>query len=105
MSIHIGDGIPLQHRRSTPLGFRLGLDEPVPVHVEQIMIGTTTRPGFVMFGSESVRVWHQALGDFKIVDEPIPSIGILHRVDDNNGVGHDVRYTCIILRGEQMVGR
>ena len=58
-----------------------------------------------MFGSESVRVWHQALGDFEIVDEPIPPVGILHRVDDNNGVGHDVCYTCIILRGEQMVGR
>ena len=103
MGIHIRDWIPFQHRLGPALCLWLCLYKPIAVHVEEVMVRSATRPGFIMLCREPVRVWNQTFRSNKIVNKPIAAIWVLHRVNDHNSVLQNRIDTIIPARCEQMI--
>ena len=95
---------PVQHRRNAAACFWLGHRKPVAIHVKQIVVGATTRPGLVMLGSETVLVGLQATCGSKTVHKARPPIGVLDRINNDNGLVEDPVDTGIIARCEQVIG-
>ena len=104
MRIDVGHREPLLQGRDPAPCLGLRQDEPVAVQVEQVVVRTPAGPGLVVLGRQSVRVGHEALGHLKMMNETIATVGILHRVDDDDRVLEDGIDDLVALRGKQVVG-
>ena len=65
-------------------GLGLGLEEPVAVHVEEVMVVPPGRPPLDPLGGERLGIGGDAPVLAVEVDEPIAAVGVLHRVDDHD---------------------
>ncbi len=77
-------GLPAQIRGDPGLALDLGLEKPVAVHVEEIMIEPSAGPALHVLGRQRLGVRRRAAVLAMEVDEAIAAIRVLHRVDDDN---------------------
>ncbi len=105
MAVDIDNRMPFQHAGDLALSFRLGHREPIAVHVEQIVVVAPARPGLVMLGSIAVALRFHAERGLERVDEPVPPVGVLARIDDDNHIVQNGLDQRIILRSQQVVGQ
>ena len=96
--------VPLPNRGDLAAGLGLREGEPVAIEVEHVVVHPPARPRLVMLGRLPVGIGCDAGGGEEIVHEARPPVGVLHRVDDHDGAGHDLGGTRIVLRGEQVIG-
>ncbi|MNY09303.1 hypothetical protein D3C86_1422130 [compost metagenome] len=81
-------GPPVADQGGVALGFRLGLDEPVAVQVEQVVVIAARRPGLGPFRRQRVGVGLGAQTGLEAVDEAVAPVGVLGRDEDDHGVLH-----------------
>ena len=79
--------------------------DPVAVQVEVVVVGPPAGPRFVVLGRQRTGVWLQAFGDLVIVDEPIPSVRVLDRVDHHDRLFEDMVHDRVVTGRQQVVGR
>ena len=99
------DGIPLLDSIDATARFGLRQDEPVAIHVEQVMVGASARPGFVVLRGQPIDVRQQSLSHFEVMNEAITAVRVLHRVNDYDRVIENVVNAIITARGKQVIGR
>ena len=57
-----------------------------------------------MLGGLPVGIGDNPRGGEEIVHEARPPVGVLHRINDDDGFGHDLRRLRVALDGEQVIG-
>ena len=80
-------GPPVADQGGVTLGFGLGLDEPVAVQVEQIMVVAAAGPGLVPLGRGGVGIGQGAAARGEAVEETLAPVRVLGRDEDDDGVG------------------
>ena len=68
------------------------------------MVGATARPRLVVLRGETIGVRDETFRRFEVMNEAIPAVRVLDRIDDHDGVLHDVVDLLVVLCREQMVG-
>ncbi len=96
---------PLQVAPNPASGFGLCQGEPVPVHVEEIMIASPPGPGFVVFGRGRMRVRPAAASLTVVLGEAIPSVRILLSVDDHDTMVQNLVDDAVPGGRRQMIRR
>ncbi|MNE49246.1 hypothetical protein D3C80_1437500 [compost metagenome] len=79
-------GPPVADQGGVALRLRLGLDEPVAVQVEQIVVETARRPRLGPFGRQGVAVGLRPQTRLEAVDEALAPVGVLGRDEDHHDV-------------------
>ena len=87
---------------NTALRFNLCLPCPVAVQIKIIMIGSASRPGFIMLSCPWIGNGLLSHHLVKPVYIPISSIGIQTRIYDNNRLFQPVANVCL-LRTDQLI--
>ena len=96
--------LPGQIGGDTPAAFPLALQEPIAIHVKQIVVESPSRPPLLMLNGQRLSVRKHATRFAKHVDEPLMPIGVLQRVDDHHHVGQHVSRGCAAIR-QKMIRR
>ena len=67
-------------------GLRLDLavQEPVPVHVEVVVVGASAGPILGMFAAQRIGLDEYTAILAKAVNKAVPAVGVLQRIDDHN---------------------
>ena len=85
VEVHVHLRLPASIKGRAGLRLPLGLPGQIAVHVEQIVVGTSSRPGLVVFPSLRVGVGTWTIGLVLKVHVPIPAIGIHTGVHHHDG--------------------
>ena len=83
--------------------FGLRLCKPVAVHIEQVVIRTAARPRLVMFSAVWRRVGSGGPALHVLKDEPGSTVGVLHRVDQDERVALYGVDALVALRRQQVI--
>ena len=79
-------GCHLQIGGDPGLGLDLGLEKPVAVHVEEVMVVPAARPPLNPFGRQRLGIGGDAPVLSMEIDESIATVGVLHRVEDHDNL-------------------
>ena len=82
--------------------FRLGLREPVAVHVEQVVIRPAAGPRLVVFGAEAIAVGRGGASKLVLEKKPRTAVRVLERIDQHDRLAED-RVDHRIPTGRQQV--
>lgn len=93
----------LEQQPDLPLGFRLALDEHVPVQVEQVVVAPSARPRLVVLGRHAVRIGPAGPTLRGGRDEARPAVGILDRIDQHQRSREDAVHRRVAAGREQVV--
>ena len=83
---------------------RLRLGKPVTVHVEEIVIRPSARPRLVVLGVVGHRVEMGGASLQVLEQEARPTVGVLHRIDEQQRLAQDQVDIGIAARGQQVIG-
>ena len=86
MDIHVDEGEEFLEGRDSANDLRLGEWQPIPVQIEQVVIGTTSWPGLSALGSDSRGAWRDAISLAEMIKEAFTAIRVLTRVDSHERV-------------------
>ena len=94
VEVHVNLWHPLAVEGRARFRFPLGLPGQIPIHVKQIVVGPTSRPGLVVFPRRRIGVGTWSRGSVLEVHVPIPSIRVHARVHHHHGPVQQVRVRC-----------
>ena len=105
VQVHRHVRVPVQEQPQPAACFRLGLGEPVAVHVEEVVVRPATRPPLVVLRRRGLRVGRSAAAEAVGGQKPGSPVGVLQGVDEHEGLApHEVR-SRVLLRGQEVVGQ
>jgi len=88
-----------------PLADRLGLrhHDPVPVHVEEVVVAPPARPRLVVLGGGRLGVRCGGAAEQRLVEEAGAAVRVLQRIDQHHRLGEDEVDLGVALGREQVV--
>ena len=103
MQVDINQRKEFLERAHAAPGLRLGQGEPISIHVEQVVVGTTRRPIFHAFRRNATRLRFDAIQASIAVHEPCAPVGILQRINHHDRIRQHPAHYVIMLCGEQVI--
>ena len=97
-------GHEIQKGLHTTARLRLALREPVAVQVEEVVVDPAARPRLVVFSGGRFVVFPPCAAHRVLHDEARSPVRVLHRVDEDQRLGHDEIDCRVSLGREEMVG-
>ena len=84
-------------------GLGLGLGEPVAIHVEQVVVRAPARPRLVVLRVVGGGIGHRRAALQVLEHEPGPAVGVLHRIDEHEGLAEHGLHVGVALGGQQVI--